>query len=101
LKRTPHKKDLRFLLNFSLGMNAYYRNAYRRSLSYFTKLIPFRLNGKLKKEYLKKVEEVCNKICSELKEEKGHKAAHKAVSLADRITKCYDEVRRSPRDAYL
>ena len=101
LKRTPHRKDLRFLLNFSLGMNAYYRNAYRRSLSCFAKLIPLRLNGKLKKEYLKKVEEVCNKICSELKEEKGHKAARKAVSLADRIRKCYAEVRRSPRDAYL
>ena len=101
LKRIPHNNDLRFLLNFSLGMNAYYRNAYRRSLSYFTQLIPLRLNGKLKKEYLKKVEEVCNKICSELKEEKGHKAANKAVSLADRIRKCYSEFRRSPRDAYL
>jgi hypothetical protein len=94
LKRTSRKDDLRFLLNFSLGMNAYYRNAYRRSLSYFTKLIPLRLNGKLEKEYLKKVEEVCNKICAELKEEKGDKAAHKAVSLADRIRKCYDELRR-------
>jgi hypothetical protein len=101
LKRTPHKNDLRFLLNFSLGMNEYYRNAYRTSLSYFAKLIPLKLNGKSKKEYLKKVEEVCNKICSELKEEKGHKAAKKAVSLADRIRKCYDEFRRSPRDAYL
>jgi hypothetical protein len=101
LKRTPHKNDLRFFLNFSLGMNAYYRNAYRRSLSYFAKLISLKLNRKLKKEYLKKVEEVCNKICSELKEEKGHKAATKAVSLADRIRKCYDEFRRSPRDAYL
>jgi tetratricopeptide (TPR) repeat protein len=96
LKRTPHQNDLRFLLNFSLGMNAYYRNAYRRSLLYFAKLIPLRLSGKLKKEYLKKVEEVCNKICSELKEEKGDKATHKAVSLADRIRKCYDDSRRSP-----
>jgi sulfur relay (sulfurtransferase) DsrC/TusE family protein len=59
------------------------------------------LNGKLKKEYLKKVEEICNKICSELREEKGHRAARKAVSLVDRIRKCYDEFRRSPRDAYL
>jgi hypothetical protein len=96
LKRTPHKNDLRFLLNFSLGMNGYYRNAYRRSLSHFAKLIPLKLNEKSKKEYLKKVEEVCNKICSELKEEKGRMAAEKAVSLADRIRKCYDEFRRSP-----
>ena len=101
LQKTPHKNDLQFLLNFSLGMNEYYRNAYRKSLSYFAKLIPLKLNGKLKKEYLKKVEEVCNKICSELKEEKDDKAAKKAVSLADRIRKCYDEFRRSARDAYL
>ncbi len=101
LKRTPHQNDLQFLLNFSLGMNEYYRNNYRSSLSHFAKLIPLPLNGKLKKDYLKKVEEICNKICSELREEKGHRAARKAVSLADRIRKCYDEFRRSPRDAYL
>ena len=50
---------------------------------------------KLKKEYLRKVEEVCNKIFSELKEEKGLKGARKAGSLVDRIRKCYDELKRS------
>ncbi len=93
-KMDPRRHDLRFFLNFSLGMNDYYKNAYLESLSYFTKLISLKLNGKLKREYLKKVEEVCNKIYSELKEEKGLKAANKASSLADRIRKCYDEVRR-------
>ena len=95
LKMNPQNHDLRFLLNFSLGMNEYYRNAYSKSLSYFSKLIPLKLNGKLKKEYLRKVEEVCHKIFSELKEERGLKGARKAGSLVDRIRKCYDEFRRS------
>jgi len=95
LKMNPRHHDLKFLLNFSLGMNEYYRNAYSKSLSYFARLISLKLIGKLKKEYLKKVEEVCNKICSELKEEKGLKAARKAGFLADRIRKCYEEYRRS------
>ncbi len=96
LKMDPHDKDLQFFLKFSLGMNEYYRNAYSKSLSYFAKLVPLKLNGKLKKEYLKKVEEVCIKICSEWREEKGLKAAKKADSLADQIRKCYDEFKRSP-----
>jgi hypothetical protein len=76
-------------------MNEYYRNIYSKSLSYFAKLTLLKSDGKWKKEYLKKVEEVCNKICSELKEEKGLKGARKAGSLADRIRKCYDEFKRS------
>jgi hypothetical protein len=95
LKMDPHNLDLQFLLNFSLGMNEYYRNANSKSLSYFTKLIPLDLNGKWKKEYLRKIEEVCNKICSEWKEEGGLKAAKKAGSLADQVRKCYDDLRRS------
>ena len=95
LKMNPRNHNLQFLLNFSLGMNEYYRNAYLKSLSYFTRLIPLKSNGKLKKDYLKKVEEVCNKICSELKEERGLKGARKAGSLVDRIRKCYDGLRRS------
>lgn len=95
LKMDPHNHGLQFLLNFSLGMNEYYRNAYSKSLSYFAKLTPLKLNRKLKKEYLRKVEEVCNKIFSELKEEKGLKGARKAGSLVDRIRKCYDGFRRS------
>jgi len=96
LEMDPHDGGLRFLLNFSLGMIEYYRNAYSKSLSYFSKLARVKSDGKVKKEYLRKVEEVCKKISSDLKEEKGLKAAKKASSLADRIRKCYDELKRSP-----
>jgi len=99
LKMDRRSHDLQFLLNFSLGMNEYYRNAYPKSMSHFAKLIPLKLiklNGKLEREYLRKVEEICNKICLEWKEEKGMKSAKKAALLADRIRKCYDDMRRSP-----
>ena len=92
LKMDSNNHDLQFLLNLSLGMNEYYKNAYPKSLSYFAKLIPFKLEKKLKKEHLRKVEEVCHKIFFELKEERGAKAARKAGSLVDRIRKCYDEL---------
>ncbi len=95
LEIDPHDGGLQFLLNFSLGMIEYYRNAYLKSLSYFSKVARAKLDGKLKKEYLRKVEEVCKKIASDLKEEKGLKAAKEAGSLADRIRKCYDELKRS------
>ncbi len=88
----PRNHDLQFFLNFSLGMNEYYRNAYSKSQFYFAKLIPFKLDRKLKKEYLRKVEEVCCKIFSELKEERGLEAARRAGSLVDRIRKCYDKL---------
>ena len=90
LKMDVHHHGLRFLLNFSLGMNEYYKNAYSKSLSYFSKLIPLQFNGKLKREYLRKVEEICKKIFSDLKEEREFKGARKASSLAERIRKCYD-----------
>lgn len=96
LKMDPHSYHLKFFLNFSLGMNEYYKNAYPKSLSYFAKLIPLKLNLNLKREYLRKAEEVCNKICSEWREEKGPKSAKKAGFLADRIRKCYDDIGRSP-----
>jgi tetratricopeptide (TPR) repeat protein len=95
LAMDPHDGGLQFLLNFSLGMVEYYRNAYSKSLSYFSKLARVKSDGKVKKEYLRKVEEVCKKISSDLKEEKGLKAAKEASSLADRIRKCYDELKRS------
>ena len=95
LKMDPHNHGLQFLLNFSLGMNEYYKNVYSKSLSYFSRLIPPKLDGKLKRQYLRKVEEVCKKIFSDVKEEKGLKAAREAGSLADRIGKCYDELKRS------
>jgi tetratricopeptide (TPR) repeat protein len=90
LKMDVRNHGLRFLLNFSLGMNEYYKNAYSKSLSYFSKLTPLQFNGKLKREYFRKVEEVCKKISSELKEEKKLVGARKAGSLAERIRKCYD-----------
>jgi hypothetical protein len=90
LKTDAHHHGLRFLLNFSLGMNEYYKNTYSKSLSYFSKLVSLQFNAKLKREYLRKVEEVCKKISSELKEEKDLKGARKAGSLAQRIRKCYD-----------
>ncbi|HXX34545.1 MAG TPA: hypothetical protein VEM15_08730, partial [Thermodesulfobacteriota bacterium] len=92
----PHDGSLQFLLYFSLGMAEYYRNAYSKSLSYFSELARAKSDRKLKKEYLRKAEEVCKKISSDLKEEKGPKAAREAGSLADRIRKCYDELKRSP-----
>ncbi|NWG01770.1 MAG: hypothetical protein HXY44_02800 [Syntrophaceae bacterium] len=95
-KLDPRNPDLQFLLNFSLGMNAYYRNAYSKSMAYFKKLISLNTNGKLNKQYLRKVEEVCHQICSEWKEEKGLKASNQAESLADRVRKCYDGLKRSP-----
>ena len=95
LKMDPHHEGLRSLTNFSLGMNEYYKNAYSKSLSYFSKLARAKLDGKLHKEYLRKAEEVCKKIASDLKEEKGLKAAREAGSLADRFRKCYDTFKRN------
>jgi tetratricopeptide (TPR) repeat protein len=87
LKLDPHHRDLRFLLNFSLGMNAYYTNAYSKALSHFTKLIPLRITTKVEKDYLRKAEEVCLKISSELRDEKGLRATTKCRFLADQIKK--------------
>ncbi|MEW6375869.1 MAG: hypothetical protein AB1502_08775 [Thermodesulfobacteriota bacterium] len=95
LKMDPYHREFQFLLNFSLGMNAYYKNAYSRALSHFEKLLHLKLNMKMKKDYLRKVEEVCHKVSSELVEEKGLKVARKAGFLADRIKKCYENKRRS------
>ena len=89
LKLDPHHRHLQFLLNFSLGMKAYYNNAYSKALSHFSKLLSLRSKGKMKKEYLKKVEEVCYRISSELEEEKRSRAARRAGLLADQIRKCY------------
>jgi len=95
LKLDTHRRDLRFLLNFSLGMNAYYDNVYPKALSHFSTLIPLKSKVKGQKEYLRKVEEVCHHIASEWKEERGLRDARKAFSLADRIRKCYVGLRRS------
>ena len=89
LSMEPSNHELQFFLNFSLGMNAYYQNAYSKAMSHFRKLVRLRLGMKLKKEYLRKAEEVCHKISVELKEEKGVKASAKCRFLADQIKKCY------------
>ena len=87
LKIDPHDQILRFLFNFSLGMNAYYKNADSKALSYLSRLVSFRLDGKLEKGYLSKTEEVCRKISSELEDEKRLKASQKSRLLADQIRK--------------
>jgi hypothetical protein len=86
-KMEPSNHELQFFLNFSRGMNAYYRNAYSKALSHFAKLVPLRLNKRLKKEHLRKAEEVCHKMSSELREEKGMKSAVRCRFLADQIKK--------------
>jgi len=86
-KIDPRHRNLQFLLNFSRGMNAYYKNAYSKALSYFSRSVSLRLNGKLKKDYLSKAEEVCRKISSELEDEKKLKASKKSRFLADQIRK--------------
>lgn len=86
-KMEPSNHELQFFLNFSLGMNAYYQNAYSKALSHFAKLVPLRLNKKLKKEHLRKAEEVCHKVSSELREEKGLKSTARCRFLADQIKK--------------
>jgi hypothetical protein len=80
-------RDLQFLLNFSLGMEAYYRSAYSRALSYFTKSASVKASAKLKKEHLRRAEEICRKISSELTDEKCLKAAKGCQFLADQTGK--------------
>ena len=95
LEVNPNDGGLQLLLNFSLGMVEYYKNAYSKSLSYFSKLARAKSDGKLKKEYLRNAEEVCKKIASDLKDERGPKAAKEAGSLADRLRKCYNKLKRN------
>ena len=87
LKMEPNNHELQFFLNFSLAMNNYYQNAYSKALSHFTKLVHLRLNKKLKKEHLRKAEEICHKMSYELKDEKGLKSTAKCRFLADQIKK--------------
>jgi tetratricopeptide (TPR) repeat protein len=86
-KMEPSNHELQFFLHFSRGMNAYYQNAYSKALSHFAKLVPLRLNKRLKKEHLRKAEEVCHKMSSELREEKGVKSTVRCRFLADQIKK--------------
>jgi predicted DNA binding CopG/RHH family protein len=68
-------------------MGAYYKNSYSRALAYFAKLAPLRVDKRLKKEYLKKAEEVCIRISSDLREEKRKRASAQCLLLATQIKK--------------
>ena len=87
MKINPYDHDTQFLLDFSLGMNAYYNNAYSEVLSHFTKSLALRPEGKEKLDYMRKAEEVCHKISLEGKEEGRHEEAAAARSIAERIRK--------------
>ncbi len=87
LKMDPSDQELQFFMNFSLGMEAYYKNAYSKTTSSFAKLVPLKLNKKLKRDYLRKAEEVCHRVSSELKEEGKPKAVVRCRFLADQIKK--------------
>jgi len=87
LKMDPSDHELQFFMNFSLGMNAYYKNAYSKTMSSFAKLVPLKLNKKVKRDYLRKAEEVCHWISSELKEEGEVKTTARCRFLADQIKK--------------
>ncbi len=54
--------ELRSLLNFSQGMDAYYRNDYPKATLLLSKTDPSQTDGKLKREFLRKAEEACHKI---------------------------------------
>ena len=87
LRVDPSDHELQFLMNFSLGMKAYYENAYSKTMSFFAKLVPLKLNKKLKRDHLKKAEEVCHRVTSELKGEGKVKTTARCRFLADEIKK--------------
>jgi tetratricopeptide (TPR) repeat protein len=87
LKLGPPQRELLFLLYFSLGMNAYYKNLHPQTLSFWRKLISSRLKKYLKKHYVRQIEEVCHMMASEWNEEGKPKSAQKALSLADQVKK--------------
>jgi tetratricopeptide (TPR) repeat protein len=88
-KMDPRDVELRFLLNYSLGMKAYLTNSYPKALSSFTKLVSFQEKATRQRDYFKKAEEVCRKISSEMAEENRLKMAKKAGRIADQLEKCY------------
>jgi tetratricopeptide (TPR) repeat protein len=87
LKMDPSDPELQFFMNFSLGMKAYYKNAYPKTMSFFEKLISLKINKKLKKDYLRKAEEVCHRVSLELKEEGKVRTTTRCRFLADEIRK--------------
>lgn len=87
LELGPPHSELLFLLHFSLGMNAYYKNLHLQTLSFWRKLISPRLRKYFKKHYARQIEEVCHMIASDWNEEGKPKLAQKALSLADQAKK--------------
>ena len=87
LRMEPSDHELQFFMNFSLGMKAYYKNTYSKTVSYFAKLVHLRLNKKLKRDYLRKAEEVCHRVSSELREEGEVRTTARCRFLADQIKK--------------
>ncbi|OGP93123.1 MAG: hypothetical protein A2156_08325 [Deltaproteobacteria bacterium RBG_16_48_10] len=85
LKLSPGHPELQSLSNFSLGMDAFYRNDYPKALLYFLKLTHLPSKDHLKREYLRKAEEASHKIASEWGEERRPKAAGRAESIAEQI----------------
>ncbi len=88
LKMAPERSEISFLFRFCLGMNAYYSNLYSKALSNFEKLLS--IKSKKKKDYLKKVEEVCQKITNEMEDEKDLKVSHGAETIVERIKRYYN-----------
>jgi tetratricopeptide (TPR) repeat protein len=88
-KMDPRDVNLRFFLNFSLGMKAYLENSNPKALSFFARLVSSEEKAKSPRDYLKKAEEVCRKISSEMVEEKRLKMAEKVGRIADQLKKCY------------
>ena len=86
-KMAPYRSDLSFLLDFSLGMDAYYNDANSKALAHFEKLPSVWPKDEVPFEYLRKVEQTCDRICVELKEEKRRKTFLLACSIADEIKK--------------
>lgn len=86
-KLGPPHNELRFLLYFSLGMDAYYKNAYFKTISLWQNLISLRVKKNFRKPYARQLEEVFHKMVSELNEEEKFHLAEKAQSLAEQIKK--------------
>lgn len=76
-----------FLLLFSQGMDAYFKNAYSKVMTLWERLVRLSVPQTIKKTYFKKMEEVCRKIKNELEEERRLTLAKKAETLAERIIK--------------
>lgn len=83
---SPNEEVL-FLLYFSLGMQAYYANLYRKTITIWRRLTRDHLRPYLKKHYVRQIEEVCLRMASEWKEDGKPGLARKALDLAEEVKK--------------